>query len=385
MREHRPADALARYLDALVTGDGEAPPDSDTELVARRYVELGQAPAPAGARERVRGRVAQQAGQRRNGHQATGEPLARLVVLAPERQPTAPDVWRPPSSYTPGADHRVTAHPRRSWPAFIVVLALVATGFWLLTHRSTQQGVIRPGAEPVLVTPAPTLPADGALLEIDLPAGSLPVAAYGITFDQRTMPAHQESTESSAGPLLFRYIVSGQAEVQSDAALQVWKAGGAGGWSTVAAHTPVALGAGDAIFLRDAATVLWSNRAADPVTMIAWAMIDQGAGNSAVPAGWTLHQNAALHMAVFDEPDLPVTFALRRIELAPGEKIAPLPGSTLSHFVALDRNDAGEQVAPMFGKLPAGARRNLGQQALTIYQYNLMPTGSSTVPVAPAP
>ena len=381
MPERTTADALDHFLDALVTGAAPAA-TSDPELaaLARRYVALGKAPAPPGARERVWRRVIRQAGPRHNGRPAPNDPTLLLLRLGPDGQPASPaGLQHPrPGPIAPGS--RDPAFRWRAWTAGLLVLAvLVAALAW--AQRPDNLALVIPAADPV--APPPTSPpsaAGQAVFDIVLPAGSLPIAAYGVTFDYRTMPPQRTSSEASAGPLLFRFIAAGQVQVQSDGSLAIWQADDPGEWQPVPAGTPHLLTAGDAIFLQGAASLTWTNTATTPVAVIAWQMTDQGGGNSDVPAGWTLHDQAAVHMAIREYPDQPARLVLRRVDLPPGTEIAPPPGSWLSHFVALDQNAAGEVVAPMFGKLPGGAWRNVGRQELIVYQYSLDSPGTPAAP-----
>ncbi|MFT4040751.1 MAG: hypothetical protein QM692_21400, partial [Thermomicrobiales bacterium] len=330
-------------------------------------------PAPPGAHERVRRRVAAPATARRNGYVA-GEEAPRLIVLPPvEPTPNGPpSAWTPPA--LPEAPARAPRWTGWAWLA-AVALALVVVGVIAWAQRGVEQPRVIPAAEQATPTPAPSpTPPDAGetLFTLDLPGGALPADSFGVTFDQRTMPPQVTSTEDSEGPLLVRAIVSGAAQAQSGAGLEVWRAGGADGWQAVPADTPVAVAAGDVVLLRGAASLEWANAAEAPVEMIAWQTTD-GAGNSEVPDGWTLHDNTATHIVNLEHPEQAAQLTLRRIELAPGDDIAPVAGSWLTQFVALDRNAASELVAPMFGKLPGGVKRNASRQDITVVQFSLAP------------
>lgn len=371
MREPLTPEALDRCLDALALHE-EMECDAELAAVARRYLALGQAVAPPGARERVRQHVARQAGPCRNGHQAAQVAPLRQIALARAGDAPGPEILRQTG---PVAHPRRPALPRYAWPALLLLLiGLVAAVAWTQAPFPAARVLVAPVTE-ATQPPAPTPPATAGqtLFMVELPAGALPVAAYGATFDQRTMPGRLESTEASQGPILLRFIVSGEVQAQADATLKVWSVDRAGDWRSVPAETVQTLTAGDAILLRGSARLTWVNTGAEPVEMIAWAMTDLGGGNSTVPPGWRLHDSAAVHMAVLDHPAQETQLVLRRRELAPGAEIGPPPGAWLSQFVALDHNAAGLRVAPMFGRLADGVRRNAGRQDLTSYQVSLGP------------
>lgn len=373
-------EALDRYLDALASSE-KAELDSELAEIARRYLALGQATAPPGARERVLKRVTRQAGPRPNGHDARQESLGRHMVLARPGDVPGPDIlWQS----TPIEPVRRTLLPRPAWPAFLLLLiGLVAVIAWAQSRHPEERVLVAPAAEATQTT-APTPPVtDGQVLFTrDLPSEALPAEAYGATFDQRTMPPQSARTEASSGPLLFRYLLSGQVQVQADGVLEVCSAACAGIWQRVPVNTSQTLSAGDAVVLRGPASLTWANAGAEPVDMIAWAMTDEGGGNSEAPEGWGLHNRAAVHMAVLEHPEQRAQIVLRRRELAPGEETGPVSGAWLSQFIALDHNAAGETVAPMFGKLPGGAKRNVGRQDLTIYQISLAPHGEPATPAS---
>lgn len=382
MAERTPADALDRFLDELVRGDAAmSGPDPEVAELARRYVALGQQPAPPGARERVRRRVAATATAHRNGH-AAGEDAPRLIVLPPVEPAAAGPLsgWAPPA--LPDAAARAPRWDGWAWLATVALALVVAVaGAIAWAQRSAEQPRVIPAAAQATPTPAPTQPGAGeTVFTLDLPGGTLPAESFGVTFDQRTMPPQSTSTETSAGPLMIRAIVSGAAQVQSGARLEVWRAGGAGGWQAVPADAPLALAAGDVVLLRGAASLAWVNESAGPVEMIAW-QTTNGAGNSEVPGGWTLHDNTTTHIVNLEHPEQAAQLGLRRVELAPGDDIAPAAGSWLTQFVALDRNAAGEIVAPMFGKLPGGVKRNVSRQDISVVQFSLTPLDAPGEPI----
>lgn len=381
MREPMTPDDLDRYLDALVTGDAGVASDPELATIARRYIALGQRPAPLGTRARILRRLTQPSGSRQNGHHDSHDPLLRQMVLPPSAPHPVPEPG-PLHSRVPATDIRWHRLAWRSWPVLLLVLGVIVMAVIWQGPRFLDRERVLMAVEQTAPTPTPNLPpaAGHVVLAVDLPAGLLPVDGYGVTFDQRTLPPQQESTDVTAGPLLVRFIVAGQVRVQADTDLEVWHADGDGSWNSVPAATPLTLASGDAIALRGAATLTWMNETANPVEMLAWGMTNQGGGNSEVPPGWTLHDNTAVHLAVFEHPEQAEQLTLRRIELAPGEDVGPPPGAWLSQFVALDRNAAGDVVAPMFGKLPDGAKRNAGRQPLTIYQYTLTPLDVTAAP-----
>jgi hypothetical protein len=63
-------------------------------------------------------------------------------------------------------------------------------------------------------------------------------------------------------------------------------------------------------------------------------------------------------------------------ELGPSEDLQPPANALIHQFIYMQRNAAGEQVAPIFGNLPDGGTRNMGRQALTIYELIIEPVST---------
>ncbi len=213
------------------------------------------------------------------------------------------------------------------------------------------------------------------LVSIDLPAGSLPRESFGATFDNRTMPPNSQATTEDSGVFRLWYVISGRVTVGSPAGpMQVLRGGGTvrgrrsppepRSRSTPARALSARRGAGH---LRQ------HERRAGGVHRLDH---DRWRGQQQHrPDGWSVLDNAAVHLALLDQPDITTRVRLRPVELAPGSELKPPPGALLYQTVFRGVNAAGETVAPVLGRPAGGGLRNSGRQALTIYEVLVEPKG----------
>ena len=223
------------------------------------------------------------------------------------------------------------------------------------------------------------MPTNTTLVEIDFPAGSLPLGAYGATFDHRTMPPSSRTTTQNIGSLQLSLVVSGRVAIRSDGPMRLFRVTD-GSWKAIAAGTDIALDTGDAYLQDSVAEVTFVNSGAEPVEFITWSMTAEGGGNSEAPEGWSVHDNTAIHMAVFNRPDDVTRVHYAGSSCLPGKELLPQSDALLYQTVFLDVNAAGETVAPVLGLLADGGQRNSVRQSLTIYELIVEP-----VPAADAP
>lgn len=286
-----------------------------------------------------------------------------------------------------------TARPAlvRRWPylslavAILLLLAGGVAGYRVFGpdgngSQPAIPAIVAPAATPAsTATPSPVAENDATLVEIDLPAGSLPRDAYGSTFDHRTMPPSSRTTAQDLGAFQLNYVISGQVTISSDGPLRLLRTADRS-WHLIPAGTAVTLDAGDSYFLDSDAAVTLVNLRSEPVEFIAWSMTEGGGGNSEAPEGWSVHDNAAIHLAVLDRLDNPTRVQLRRVELSPGEELPPPSSALLYQTVFLGVNAAGETVAPVLGLLADDGQRNAGRQSLTIYELIVEPVPAGDAP-----
>jgi hypothetical protein len=216
------------------------------------------------------------------------------------------------------------------------------------------------------------------LVQIDLPAASLPTGSFGATFDNRTMPQNSRATEDGDQVFRLRHVLSGNVSVTAAGSARVLRASGDGTWETVAAGASVALGPGDTLFLDSGEAVTYVNDDIEPVEFIAWMMNADSAGNSEAPEGWSIHNNAASHRTMIDGSERAFRLRLRQIELAPGKDLLSPPNALLFQLVFLHVNAEGTPVAPILGQLGDGGQRNAGRQAITFYELVVEPASDAS-------
>jgi hypothetical protein len=214
------------------------------------------------------------------------------------------------------------------------------------------------------------------LPSIELPASAIPWDRFGITFDHRSMPPQSESEDALNDSLKLRYLLSGSVEAQTDGHMRVLRSTGNGTWEESPPGVPVTLGSGDALFVDDGASITFANRSPDTAEFLAWSLFPGGGGHGDAPAGWTLDYQDYTHILSVPDPGSSVRLQIGQAELGPSEDLQPPANALIHQFIYMQRNAAGEQVAPIFGNLPDGGTRNMGRQALTIYELIIEPVST---------
>ncbi len=269
---------------------------------------------------------------------------------------------------------------RRRWPllaaAALVALLLAGIALWQLLPGNDHPTTIPAIMPPIETATSLEMPVTPRLPSIELPASAIPWDRFGITFDHRSMPPQSESEDALNDSLKLRYLLSGSVEAQSDGPMRVFRETGDGTWEEAPPGIPITLETGDALFVDDGASITFTNHDSVAAIFLAWSLYAGGGDHGNAPAGWTLDYQDYTHILSLSDPGSSVRLQIGQTELGPSEDLLPPAGALVHQFIYLSRNAAGEQVAPIFGNLADGGTRNMGRQALTIYELIIEPVGT---------
>jgi hypothetical protein len=245
------------------------------------------------------------------------------------------------------------------------------------SHTNTKSG--QPASIPALVapaTPSPSRPAE-ELLDLPIPDEMIPRSdALGSGLGHETIPPGSTATWDLPA-LHVEYVISGTFTVRPTGSMQIVRAGGGGELESVRSGTEITLEPGDAMIAPRETTSDYTNPGPAPAEILTWSMHESATGTASVPPNeWVSHD-----VDTSPQPPLPAgagRLRLRRIELAPKEELAPLPG-TLQFAVTLPENAAG---TPAPGSVErrvsrsGAAIRNFGSEPTTVYVFTLEPAAA---------
>lgn len=388
MDERSQADHLSRYLDDRVLG--AVPPSTDNRELAElagRYLALGQAAAPSGARERVLGRVtAPPNSGPPNGSASLVEHSPRLVVI-PTIGSNGHHALPPPLSPARRSSEPPTnaLHPPHLPVWLFAVLSLVAVVIGAAVHQGPSL-VSRFASQEPFTIDAPTLTGlAGAetLLDVTVPALLVPSGdSVRTCLSHITIPPHTRSTWSARDApccpgARLNYVLAGTYVVWPEAPAEVLYAGQAP--ATFPAGSEITLQAGDAILLGSDTPYSADNPGETPVELLQQILASPPAfpRGTATLEGWNEHD--------YDMRDIPLqggpmSMRLLRMTLEPQESLTPPPGVEFMQVnLPTGPNDKGLYDVLASFQDP-GTFVNTSKEEVTLYVLALQPAGVSLVP-----
>jgi hypothetical protein len=377
--EHRRADALDHYWDAVLRGETPARPTDVDDVAAAVIALLGEprlAPPVTAAQERGRARIAAQA-------KALEDPMHTMTLPQDAISPNA----LPVTSWSPGPSTPRWGAARFRWAGQLatVALLLLTLGFGYLAL-----GPGRPQSEQLAGIPAlvaPATPAPGPLevvlepvLATTLPAELVPTSG-NLSFDhwhavlepdtRASFPA--EDVDCCPGPQIS-HVMEGELTLSVAGPLRVFRgsdiASGAARAEEVPPGTEIVLHPGDTALYDSALPAEYANRGAGPVHIIGSGLL--AGATSWTPMGLPLIDGNE-ESSVPPLPPGPVEVMLVRAILPPGGIVpAPLPGSLVLEVGAIGDASIAQRAD--------ASLRNIGEQTETIYVITFTPidAGSGT-------
>ena len=328
------------------------------------------------------------------------EDLMQTYVLPGDPGPRSiPDL-------APDGETIVPHHRRLAWPtpvlpprrlrlAGFLTAALVLLTFGLVylvfgPGRGDQgQPAIIPAIGDPTATTAPATVTEETVVEITLPAGSFPAGELGAGYGYYAAPVGFKETLVSASDGCcpeprFIYIVHGAYTVTSQGTVQVLRAGGDGGWETIAPGAEYTLGPGDASLTTTETGSEAANMGTIPVDLLASIVTDGSYGEGANPGypgalGWVEHDGRG---SPWTAPAGPVMLTLQRVALPPGSSFPPPPTGAFRSWVQSLENAAGTPMPQAFvGTGTDGTIMNTsGRATAHLLVLTLAPSESSATP-----
>jgi hypothetical protein len=261
-----------------------------------------------------------------------------------------------------------------AWLAAAALL-LIAVGagyiaFW--PDRNEQRTTI-----PAVVVPA--TPTDETLIEVTLPAESLPAGPAGSGFDVNTLSASSQTTWTTPSLVQARYVLSGRVAIRSNAPIRILRASNVGVWETEPADSDVLLGPGDAAYFAPMATADFTSVGPAAAELLTWII-----GASPLPAGWTDNAYAVPAGREVSLPGGPAVLRIKRLIAQPDSELPLEPGAILFSAITMRRNPEGTPIAATLIDQNNSGPVLAASEPAVVYVVSLTPVTSNVSPAGSA-